>query len=58
MEPHVPSHEADLARLRRLAVSMDSAFKLPVVGVRMGWDSILGFVPVVGDTLALLPSAY
>ena len=58
MEPHAPSHEADLARLRRLAVSMDSAFKLPIVGVRMGWDSILGFVPVVGDTLALLPSAY
>ncbi|UWR35996.1 DUF4112 domain-containing protein [Sulfitobacter sp. W074] len=58
MEPHAPSHEADLARLRRLAVSMDSAFKVPIVGVRMGWDSILGFVPVVGDTLALLPSAY
>jgi hypothetical protein len=37
---------------------MDSAFKLPIVGVRMGWDSILGLVPVVGDTLALLPSAY
>ena len=42
MEPHAPSHEADLARLRRLAVSMDSAFKVPIVGVRMGWDSILG----------------
>ncbi|HBB84401.1 MAG TPA: DUF4112 domain-containing protein, partial [Sulfitobacter sp.] len=26
MELHAPSHEADLARLRRLAVSMDSAF--------------------------------
>ena len=37
---------------------MDSAFRLAVVGVRMGWDSILGFVPVVGDTLALLPAAY
>ncbi|MFG6561612.1 DUF4112 domain-containing protein [Sulfitobacter sp. 1A15299] len=58
MTPHTPSHEADLARLRRLAVSMDSAYKLPIVGVRMGWDSILGLVPVVGDTLALLPSAY
>ena len=58
MDPHPNAHEADLARLRRLAVSMDSAFKLPIVNVRMGWDSILGFVPVVGDTLALLPSAY
>ena len=50
MEPHVPSHEADLARLRRLAVSMDSAFKLPVVGVRMGWDSILGFGMANGES--------
>ncbi|MEX3315298.1 DUF4112 domain-containing protein [Sulfitobacter sp. PS-8MA] len=55
-QPH--AHDADLARLRRLAETMDSAYKLPVVGVRMGWDSILGLVPVVGDTLALLPSAY
>ncbi|SDG00355.1 DUF4112 domain-containing protein [Sulfitobacter delicatus] len=58
MSAHPHTHEADLARLRRLAQNMDSAFKLPVVGVRMGWDSILGLVPVVGDTLALLPSAY
>lgn len=58
MTPHTTAHEADLARLRRLAQTMDSAFTLPIVNVRMGWDSILGFVPVVGDTLALLPSAY
>lgn len=51
-------HAADLARLRRLAVRMDSAFRLPLVNTRVGWDSILGLVPGVGDTLALLPSAY
>jgi hypothetical protein len=37
---------------------MDSAFRLPLVNTRVGWDSILGLVPGVGDTLALLPSAY
>ena len=58
MAPQPHAHDADLARLRRLAQSMDSAFTLPIIGVRMGWDSILGLVPVVGDTIALLPSAY
>ena len=51
-------HAADLARLRWLATRMDSAFRLPLVGVRLGWDSILGLVPGVGDALALLPSAF
>lgn len=50
-------HAADLARLRKLAQTMDSAYRLPIVGVRLGWDAILGLVPVVGDTLALIPSA-
>ena len=51
-------HAADLARLRKLARSMDSAFRLPIVGVRVGWDSIIGLVPGVGDALTLLPSAF
>lgn len=49
--------EADLARLRKLAHRMDSAFKLPVIG-RFGWDPIVGLVPVVGDVVTLIPSAY
>ena len=55
-----PKHQnaADVARLRRLAETMDSAFRLPIVGIRIGWDAILGLVPGVGDALALLPSAY
>ena len=58
MTPHQPAHTADLARLRRLATRMDSAFRLPIVGVRVGWDSIIGLIPGVGDAAALLPSAY
>lgn len=54
--PH-PASE-DVARLRRLAENMDSAFRLPGTQIRFGWDSIIGLVPGVGDTLALLPSAY
>ena len=61
---HIPeslqSHPAakDLTRLRKLAIRMDSAFQLPIVNMRVGWDAILGLVPGVGDTLALLPSAF
>lgn len=51
-------HFKDLERLERLARRMDSAYRLPGTRIRFGWDSILGLVPGVGDTLALLPAAY
>lgn len=45
-----------LATLRRLALLetlLDRALRLPVVG-RVGLDSIVGLVPVVGDAVAAL----
>lgn len=51
-------HTADLARLRKLAQKMDSAFRIPVFGIRVGWDSVIGLVPVVGDALTLVPSVF
>ncbi|SFB13040.1 protein of unknown function [Poseidonocella pacifica] len=50
--------EAELLRIERLAERMDSAFRIPMTGIRIGWDSILGLIPGVGDTAALLPAAY
>ncbi len=35
---------------------MDRAFRLPFTRIRLGWDSIIGLVPGVGDTLALAPA--
>lgn len=58
MTPQSSPHAADLARLRRLSNRMDRAFRLPLVGVRVGWDSIIGLIPGIGDTLALVPGAY
>ena len=52
------SDEAELARLDRLARALDSRFRLPLLGVRFGWDSILGLVPGAGDTLTALPSVW
>ncbi|AUQ58851.1 Domain protein of unknown function [Phaeobacter inhibens] len=51
-------HEERLQSLERLAHGMDRAFRLPVLGARVGWDSILGLVPGVGDALALAPAGY
>ena len=56
LDNHPRAHE--VARLRRLAERMDTAFRFPGTNIRFGWDAIIGLVPGVGDTLALLPSAY
>ncbi|MEW9918750.1 DUF4112 domain-containing protein [Marimonas sp. MJW-29] len=52
------TQKEDLNRLRRLAKTMDSAYRLPIIGTRIGWDAILGLIPGVGDALALAPSFY
>ena len=38
-----------LNHLNRVADGLDSQFRVPGVGLRFGWDSIIGVVPVVGD---------
>jgi hypothetical protein len=39
----------DLALLRRWAVLLDSAFRVPGLGVRFGLDALIGLVPGLGD---------
>ncbi|WP_244437488.1 DUF4112 domain-containing protein [Roseivivax isoporae] len=56
--PGVTDDIARLHRIERIAHRMDRAFRLPGTGIRVGWDSIVGLVPGVGDTLAALPAAY
>ena len=41
-----------LERLRATARLMDTRFRLPLVPVRFGLDSVIGLVPVVGDTVS------
>jgi hypothetical protein len=50
--------DAAMKRLNTLAQVMDSLFVIPGTGLRLGVDSILGLVPVVGDVLAQIVSAY
>ncbi|ABG32038.1 DUF4112 domain-containing protein [Roseobacter denitrificans] len=49
-------HLDRLERLERLAKRFDSRFRMPLIGVRFGWDGILGFVPGIGDVATTLPS--
>ncbi|MCF6429725.1 DUF4112 domain-containing protein [Leisingera sp. MMG026] len=56
--PDTAHHEDRLQSLQRLAHRMDRAFRIPLIGTRIGWDSILGLIPGVGDAVALLPAGY
>lgn len=40
---------ASLERLQRLAVLLDSAFRVPGTRIRFGLDALLGLVPGLGD---------
>ncbi len=53
-----PQSDIDIDTLERLAHNMDNLIPLPGTEIRVGLDAVLGFVPVVGDLLALTPSVY
>lgn len=44
--------------VERLSRWMDTAFEVPVVGWRFGWDALLGLVPGVGDAATMLVALY
>jgi hypothetical protein len=46
------SNVSNLALLRRWAVLLDSAFRVPGTGIRFGLDAIVGLVPGIGDLAA------
>ncbi len=47
-----PSDPFNLTLLRRWAVLLDSAFRLPGTPIRFGLDAIVGLVPGIGDLAA------
>jgi hypothetical protein len=50
--------EAALARVEALARVMDSIVEIPGTKVRIGFDAMLGLVPVIGDLLSQAISSY
>jgi hypothetical protein len=47
----------DISDLQKLAREFDNKFRLPM-GIRIGWDGLLGFVPGVGDFVTNSVSYY
>ncbi|EJZ18759.1 DUF4112 domain-containing protein (plasmid) [Rhizobium sp. Pop5] len=47
-----------IRRAVRIARLMDTAVRLPIIGVRIGADSVLGLIPAVGDVAASLIGLY
>jgi hypothetical protein len=47
-----------LQRVRLLARLLDNQFAIPGTSVRLGWDSLIGLVPGIGDAVTTALSAY
>ncbi|MEY1555267.1 DUF4112 domain-containing protein [Yoonia sp. R2331] len=48
----------ELARLRKTARRMDALFYIPRTRISIGFDNLLGLIPVVGDLMALIPGLW
>ena len=49
MKNRIPPNAETLDALRRWAVLLDSAFRIPGTRVRFGLDAIIGLIPGIGD---------
>lgn len=52
-----PIAARSLQRARRLATVMDSAFRVPLTNRRIGFDSLIGLIPGIGDIATTAVSA-
>lgn len=55
---HHQDIDTDLQNLNEIARRMDALFRIPRTQITVGFDTILGLIPVIGDTIAHIPSAY
>jgi hypothetical protein len=54
----VPDTGRALERYRALAHALDARWRVPGIGIRFGWDAIIGLVPGLGDAIAGLLGGY
>lgn len=50
--------QVQLERVESLARTMDAAFTIPGTNIPFGVDTIVGLVPVIGDTVSLTIAGY
>lgn len=53
-----PHHQSILERVKLLGQILDNAIEIPGTGYRIGLDPFLGLLPVGGDTIGAMLSAY
>lgn len=53
----IPHHDT-LTRLEWLSYLFDEAVEVPFTKFRLGWDAVLGLIPIAGDALTAGLSAY
>ena len=56
--PAYADENARLAQLERLAYWLDAAYRIPVLGVRFGFDALLDLIPGIGDAIGAVLSLY
>ena len=54
-DEHIQKH---LDRIDRFAMVMDAKFQIPNTSIRLGYDALFGFVPVIGDALMVFPQCF
>ena len=55
----VTGEHAERARhIARVANAFDSKFEIPGIGLKLGYDSILGLIPGIGDTVTTAAGGY
>ncbi|MEM6839411.1 MAG: DUF4112 domain-containing protein [Cyanobacteria bacterium P01_C01_bin.120] len=55
---NTPAKLKQLDQIRRLTRLLDTAFKIPGLGIKVGLDPIIGLLPGVGDLATTILSAY
>jgi hypothetical protein len=53
-----PNREDSLARITLLANLLDSAIYIPGLNRRIGFDAVIGLVPIVGDAVSAALASY
>lgn len=58
LEPYEDEYSSHLKRVHWWANFLDTRFNLPGTTIKFGWDGLIGLLPGIGDTLALIPQAF
>ncbi len=56
--PVQTSQQTRLDQIEQLTRFLDEAFRIPGTNIRVGWDTIIGLVPGLGDVATTAMSAY